>query len=228
MIILVVDDEETIVNNICAYLENSGHNTLKAFDGEQALQMFFKFAPDLIILDLMLPKLMGEEVCKRIRTMSNVPIIMLTAKSSEDSKVYGLDIGADDYITKPFSNRELMSRVNSILRRVQNFKTENYVSFNDGDLQINYQLHSVLKNGKECKLTTTERELLFMLSKFSKKTFSRDELINYVLGSDFDGYDRVIDTHIKNLRYKIEDNTANPKYIITVRGVGYRFGGELL
>ncbi len=222
--VLVVEDEKTINDNICAYLENAGYETVKVYDGQEALDTFHSLAPDMIILDLMLPKVMGEEVCKTIRKQSKIPIIMLTAKVTEESKITGLEIGADDYIVKPFSLRELVVRVNTLFRRVNNFKDENFVSFNNGDLKINYENCTVLKKDVEVNLTKSERNILFSLSKFSKKVFTRDEIINIAMDEDFMGYDRAIDSHIKNLRSKIECNTSKPKYVVTVRGVGYRFG----
>ncbi len=222
--ILVVDDEEVIAKNIKEYLSNSGYNITIASDGEKALEIFSSEKIDLIILDLMLPKITGEEVCAKVRKSSNVPIIMLTAKVTEENKITGLETGADVYLTKPFSLRELLAVVNSLFRRVNNFSDNGFVAFNNNDLKVNYEELVVQKNGVECNLTKTEREILFTLSKYPKKVFTRNELIEIVLGEDFEGYDRAIDSHIKNLRSKIEDNTAEPKYILTVRGIGYKFG----
>ncbi len=223
-LIMIVEDQKTISNNIRVYLEKNNYKVIQAYDGLSALDLFYEYTPDLIILDLMIPKLMGEEVCRKIRESSNVPIVMLTAKSSEDSMIEGIDIGADDYLTKPFSMRELITRINSIFRRINNFKNDNFIEYNNGDLKINFVSHIVLKNNVECSLTNTEKEILFTLSKFPKKVFSREELISFIIGDDYDGYNRAIDSHIKNLRHKIESDSSNPKYIITVRGVGYRFG----
>ncbi len=222
--IIVVEDEKIISDNICAYLEKEGYETIKTYAGDEALRIFYDEAPDMIILDLMIPNVSGEEVCKKIRKDSKVPIIMLTAKVSEENKITGLEIGADDYLTKPFSMRELVTRVNTLFRRVNNFEDVSFISFNNGDLKINYESCKVLKNDVDCKLTKSERNILFSLSKFSKKIFTREELIAIALGEEFMGYDRAIDSHIKNLRSKIEDDTSIPKYVITIRGVGYRFG----
>ncbi len=222
--ILVVDDEVVIAKNIQDYLSNSGYNVTVAYDGEKALELFETEKIDLIILDLMLPKLTGEEVCAKVRETSNVPIIMLTAKVTEENRITGLETGADAYVTKPFSLRELLAIVNSVFRRVNNFSENGFVSFNNNDLKINYEELVVQKKGEECNLTKTEREILFILSKYPKKIFTRNELIEIVLGDDFEGYDRAIDSHIKNLRSKIEDNTSEPKYVLTIRGIGYRFG----
>lgn len=223
-LVLIVEDEETIGENISNYLENSGYKTILANDGQKALEIFNSNSVDMIILDLMLPKISGEDVCKKIRENSNIPIIMLTAKVTTDSKVNGLELGADIYLTKPFSLRELITIVKSLFRRVNNFSESNFTEYNKGDLKINFHEQKVIKKNKECKLTKSELNILFSLAKFPKKIFTREELIKIALGEEFDGYDRAIDSHIKNLRGKIEDNTSNPKYIITVRGFGYRFG----
>lgn len=222
--ILVVDDEQQIAKNVSDYLTNSGFKTIIANDGQMALDIFKSENIDMIILDLMLPKLSGEQICTEVRKLSNVPIIMLTAKVTEDSKINGLELGADIYLTKPFSLRELVTIVKTLFRRVDNFVDDDYVSFNDSDLKINYNNQIVLKNNEDCRLTKSELSILFSLSKFPKKIFTREELIKIALGNDFDGYDRAIDSHIKNLRSKIEDNTSNPRYVVTVRGFGYKFG----
>lgn len=224
--VLVVDDEHKIVEAVMAYLENSGYKAISAYDGEKALSMFESMSPDLVILDLMLPKISGEEVCKTIRRTSRVPIIMLTAKIAEDEKINGLNIGADDYIVKPFSPRELIARVNSLLRRsdtgtVPLFHT---MSWNNNDLEIDLNTYMVKKAGKIVNLTPNEFKILCALMKYPKKTFTREELIEIALGIEYDGFERTIDSHIKNLRSKIENDTANPIYIVTVRGVGYKFG----
>ncbi|MFV0440124.1 MAG: response regulator transcription factor [Lachnospirales bacterium] len=222
--ILIVEDEKTIAENISDYLKNNGYKTIIASDGEKALEIFDANDVDMIILDLMLPKISGEDVCIKIRKNSNIPIIMLTAKVVIDSKINGIEIGADIYLTKPFSLRELAITVKSLFRRVNNFSQSNYTEFNNGDLKINFHEQKVIKKGEQCKLTKSEKNILFSLAKYPKKIFTRDELIKIALGEEFDGYDRAIDSHIKNLRSKIEDNTGKPKYVLTVRGVGYRFG----
>lgn len=224
--ILVVEDEKTIRENVREYLKNANYIVLEADNGEDAIDLFYKESPDLIILDLMIPKIMGDVVCQKIRKTSNVPIIMLTAKSGEDEVIEGLVIGADDYITKPFSVKELVARVGSIIRRVDNEFINESVFYNNGDLVINRNLFEVYKNNKLCNLTKTEYSILSTLSEFSNKVFTREELVEIIF-DDFDAYDRVIDTHIKNLRSKIEDDSSKPVYIVTVRGVGYKFGGSL-
>jgi len=226
--ILVVDDEEKIVEVVKSYLENSGYIVYSAFSGRQAMEMYEKVNPSLIILDLMLPDLSGEEICKVIRRRSSVPIIMLTAKVEEEDVLRGLDIGADDYVTKPFSPRQLVARVGALLRRVsgETVPLSGIISFNDGALIIDTLRYEVRKGEKIINLTPYEFKLLLTLVKFPSKVFTREELINLVFGEDFEGYNRTVDTHIKNLRQKIEDDTKNPKYIITVHGIGYRFGGD--
>jgi DNA-binding response OmpR family regulator len=215
------------VEVVKSYLCNSGYTVYEAFTGRQALEMFDKVNPALVVLDLMLPDFTGQEVCKTVRKKSRVPIIMLTAKVEEEDILKGLDLGADDYITKPFSPRELVARAAAVLRRTEeDLPLSNAVSFNNDDLVINYTSHEVKKSGELVNLTPNEFKLLMILVKYPKKVFTRDELIAMVMGDDFEGFDRIIDTHIKNLRQKIETNHKNPQYVLTVHGVGYRFGGE--
>ena len=226
--ILVVDDEPKIVNAIKAYLENSKYIVFTASDGEEALRLFEEACPDLVILDLMLPKITGEDVCQTIRKKSRIPIIMLTAKIQENDIINGFNIGADDYLTKPFSPRELVARVGSLLRRSAEGISPlyNVMSWNNKELQIDFNEMSVKKNGTDVKLTPNEFKLLSTLIKYPRKSFTREELIMIAFGHEYDGYERTIDSHIKNLRNKIEEDTAHPRYIITVRGIGYKFGGE--
>ena len=226
--ILIVDDEVKIAEVVQSYLENNGYTVYKAFNGREALEKFDKFNPSLIILDLMLPDITGEEICKTIRKKSRVPIIMLTAKIDEENILEGLDIGADDYVTKPFSPRQLMARVTALLRRTDEDTALlcNIISFNDDDLIIDPIKYEVKKSGVPVNLTPNEYKILITLLRYPNKVFSRDELITRVIGSEFEGYDRIIDTHIKNLRQKIETDSKKPIYIITVHGIGYRFGGE--
>ncbi len=222
--ILVVDDEQIIAENIKQYLLKEGYNVYIAHNGKVALDIFNSNSIDMLILDLMIPKISGEEVCKKVRKESNIPIVMLTAKVTEENRINGLEIGADVYVTKPFSIRELMVIVRSLFRRVSNFAEDNYIGYNRNILKIDYDQYKVLKNNIDCNLTKRESLILFALSKHPNKIFTREELIEIAMGNDFEGYDRAIDTHIKNLRSKIEDDTSNPEYIITIRGVGYRFG----
>lgn len=226
--ILVVDDEEKIGEVVEAYLHHNGYRVVRALSGKEALEIFEKENPALIVLDLMLPDITGEEVCRTLRKKSRVPIIMLTAKVEEDDILKGLDIGADDYITKPFSPRELVARVTALFRRTSEepIPLTNILEFNDGDLIINILKHEVKKGGKAIILTPNEYKILLTMIKYPAKAFTREELISIALGDDFDGFDRTIDAHIKNLRQKIETDPKNPLYILTVYGTGYRFGGE--
>ncbi len=225
--ILVVDDEEKIVQVIRSYLEHSGFTVYEAYNGVQALEIFDKLTPSLVILDLMLPDISGEEICKQLRTRSKVPIIMLTAKVEENDILNGLEIGADDYVTKPFSPRQLVARVLALLRRTTDdlVPNEDQLSFNRGDLIIDKLKHEVRKNDSVINVTPNEYRILLTLIKYPNKAFTRDELINMALGEDFLGNYRTIDSHIKNLRQKIELDPKDPKYILTIHGIGYRFGG---
>ncbi|MDN5277360.1 MAG: hypothetical protein PWR01_1325 [Clostridiales bacterium] len=226
--ILVVDDEVKIVEVVKSYLESRGYPVDVAYSGKDALDKFEKVNPCLIILDLMLPDIPGEEICQMIRRRSRVPIIMLTAKVDEEDILRGLNIGADDYVTKPFSLRQLVARVEAVLRRVSDdpVPLSSIISFNNGDLVIDTLKYEVKKNGNTVNLTPSEYKLLMTMIKYPDKTFTREELISMAFGDDFDGYDRTIDAHIKNIRQKIESDPKNPKYILTVYGTGYRFGGE--
>jgi len=226
--ILVVDDEPKIVEVVKSYLENSGYVVLEAYDGKQAYEICDKMNPSLIILDLMLPDTTGEEVCRRLRKKSKVPIIMLTAKIEEEDILKGLDIGADDYVTKPFSPRQLVARVEALLRRTEDDSAflSKVISFYDDDLMIDLIHYDIKKKGISVNLTPNEYKILSTMVKYPKKVFTREELISVVIGSDFDGFDRIIDTHMKNIRQKIETDVKSPQYILTVHGVGYRFGGE--
>ena len=225
--LLVADDEEMIREAVASYLESQGYQVFRAENGEEALNILKRELISLVILDLMLPDLPGEEVCVRIRKQSRVPIIMLTAKNVEYDMIHGLDLGADDYITKPFSLKNLSARVQAVLRR----STEDLVplarqfSWNQGDLVIDYDRKEVRKKGEPVALTAIEWKLLAAFTKYPQKIFTRENLIELVFGLDFSGYDRVIDTHIKNLRKKIEDDSKQPVYLCTVHGMGYKFGG---
>ncbi|MCX7745860.1 MAG: response regulator transcription factor [Clostridia bacterium] len=226
--ILVVDDEVKIVEVVKSYLEHHGYMVYEAYNGKEALVAFDSIAPSLVVLDLMLPDMSGEEICKTLRKKSRVPIIMLTAKVEEEDILKGLDIGADDYITKPFSPKQLVARVAAVLRRMSDDTAPlaNIISFNDDDLTLDTLRYEVRKQGSLVNLTPNEYKILMTMVKYPAKVFTRDELINIALGADFEGFDRTIDTHIKNIRQKIESDPKAPKYILTVHGVGYRFGGE--
>lgn len=226
--ILVVDDEPMIREAVSSYLTKQGHHVFCADNGREALRIFSQEAITFVILDLMLPDISGEDVCTAIRKQSRVPIIMLTAKTTEADVIDGLQLGADDYMTKPFSLKELYMRITVILRRTANDLkplTEKY-SWNDGDLCIDFEHSEVHKKGVLLTLTPSEWKILSALIKHPKKVFTREELIELVFGPDFTGYDRAIDTHIKNIRKKVEDDPKKPVYVKTAHGLGYRFGGE--
>ncbi|WP_055667290.1 response regulator transcription factor [Desnuesiella massiliensis] len=226
--ILIVDDELKIIEVVKSYLNKEGYKVYEAMDGKKALQIFDEVNPALVILDLMLPDLSGEELCKTIRKKSRVPIIMLTAKVEEDNVIQGFNLGADDYVTKPFSPRQLIARVKALLRRSEDdiMTLSDISSYNDNELIIDNFRHEVRKNDNLVNLTNTEYKILITMAKYPKKAFTREELVLLTMGDDYDGFDRVIDTHVKNLRQKLEEDTKCPKYIKTVHGVGYKFGGE--
>lgn len=226
--ILVVEDEKNISDVIAAYLEKENFNIFLAYDGEKAMELFSEETIHLIILDLMLPILSGEEVCKRVRSVSNVPIIMLTAKTEEEDKISGLSIGADDYVSKPFSPKELVSRVKALLRRSyrDNTPLAEKLYLNNGDLEVDINKMEVKKSDEEVLLTANEFKILFALISSPQQVLSREQLIEASFGYDYEGFDRTIDTHIKNIRHKIEDNPSTPKYIQTVYGAGYRFNPQ--
>ena len=225
--ILIVEDEEKIVEFVESYLQKNGYEVYKAFNGRDALKLFSSQTIDLVLLDLMLPDISGETICKELRKTSTVPIIMLTAKSQEESILNGLDIGADDYITKPFSPRQMVARVKALLRRVApENKDSDILSFNQGDLVINKADYTVKKAQEPIYLTPSEFKILITLAKRPLKVFTREELIHIAFDGDYLGYDRTIDSHIKNLRAKIEDDPKDCQYIVTVRGIGYKFGRD--
>lgn len=224
--VLVVDDEANIVLALEAFLGNAGYKVITADSGIKGIELFDKFVPDIILLDLMMPEMSGEEVCKAIRQKSRVPIIMLTAKVEEKDILNGLGIGADDYILKPFSLKQLEARIEAILRRtsLEAVPLSNELAFNDGKLVVDGLRHEVRKSGIPIPLTAHEFKLVMTMAKYPSKVFTREELINCVMGEDFEGFDRAIDSHIKNIRLKLEEDSKNPQYIVTVHGVGYRFG----
>jgi DNA-binding response OmpR family regulator len=219
--VLVVDDEKKIVEIIKAYLEREGYQVIVAFDGQSALETAEKQNPDLIILDLMLPELSGLEVCSMIRRRSRVPIIMLTAKDEVTDKIIGLEMGADDYVTKPFDAKELVSRVKAIFRRIGNMdKLEQVLKV--GELEIDTQKRQVSRGSERLELTPIEFDLLKIMAENPGRVFSRMQLLDKVQGDAYEGYERTIDSHIKNLRKKIEVDPEHSEYIITVHGVGYK------
>jgi DNA-binding response OmpR family regulator len=225
--ILVIDDEVKITDVIKSYLETSKYKVFSCHNGRSALNMYNSIKPELIILDLMLPDFCGEDICREIRKVSAVPIIMLTAKSSEDDKIFGLDIGADDYITKPFSPKELIGRVRAVLRRYDektNIKAD-LLTYGSGYLEIDNINYQVKVNSVHANITPNEYKILILLCKNPNKVFTREELVVQIFGFDYQGSDRVVDTHIKNLRHKIEKDSKKPEFILTLHGVGYKFGG---
>ncbi|MHB1452349.1 MAG: response regulator transcription factor [Saccharofermentanales bacterium] len=226
--ILVVDDERKITEVLASYLENSGFMVVCAFSGIEAIRSFESCSPSLILLDLMLPDMSGEDICRTIRKKSSVPVIMLTAKVEEEDILKGLAIGADDYITKPFSPRQVVARVQAVLRRAipVSGSTVNVLSIAGGSLMIDNLQHKVSVYGEDIDLTPNEFKILFTLASYPNKTFTREELIMSALGADFEGFDRAVDSHIKNIRQKIEPEPRTPKFIITIHGIGYRIGGE--
>lgn len=227
--ILVVDDEQMIREAVSSYLEKQGYHVFTAETGEDALRIFEEQIISFVILDLMLPDLSGEEICTIIRQRSRVPIIMLTAKTMEDDMLNGLELGADDYITKPFGLKNLFARMQAILRRsTQDLKPlAAKMNWNNGELVIDYERREVHKRGKVVMMTPIEWKILSAFTKYPQRVFTRENLIEVAFDLNFDGYDRVIDTHIKNLRKKIEDDPKKPIYIRTVRGIGYKFGGDV-
>jgi len=221
--ILVIDDEKELREVVALYLEQEGFNVMQAGDGVSAVKMFHDEKPDLVILDLMLPDIPGEKVCNVIRENHDTPIIMLTSKSGEESRIGGLEMGADDYITKPFSPKELVARVKVILRRIG--KT----AVNQPDvrkLMIDEKSYTVKKDDKPIDLTPIEFKILTTMYRNPGRTYTREQLITYALGYEYEGMSRTIDSHIKNIRQKIEDDPARPEFIRTVFGVGYKFVEE--
>jgi len=225
-LILVVDDQPKIVKQARDYLEKAGFQVVGAADGQMSLDLARRERPDLIVLDLNLPGIDGLDVCRALRRQSDVPIIMLTARVGEADRLIGLELGADDYISKPFSPRELVARVRAVLRRVRGGVHRPGV-IRAGDLEIDIPGHRVTVEGEPCHLTRTEFDLLEALAQSPGQAFTREQLLDRLHGVAYDGYDRSIDAHIKNLRQKIEPDPSEPRYIVTVYGVGYRFTDEL-
>ncbi len=221
--IVVIDDDPSVQEVVRAYLEKDGYIVFVAGTAGDGLDLTARIKPGLVVLDLMLPDRPGEQVAHEIRERSDVPILMLTAKASEDERVSGLALGADDYLTKPFSPRELVARVRAILRRTHGVEPLVAVmNFDDGALEIDTVQHQVRRDGVDVELTPNEYKLLVTLARFPGRAYSRFELINQVQGYEYEGYERTIDAHVKNLRKKIEPDPKHPRYVETVFGVGYR------
>ena len=230
MRILVVDDEKLLVKGLKFNLENDGYEVDGAYDGKQALELFEKNKYDLVLLDLMLPEVSGLEVCRAIRETSNVPVIMVTAKTEGIDKLIGFEYGADDYVTKPYDILELKARIRVILKRVMTTsqaqkKAEQAETFESEALKINFKNRSVIANGKEVDLTAKEFDLLSIFIKNPSQVFSRDKLLELGWGKDYPGDNRTVDVHIRKIREKLEEDDANPKIILTKWGVGYYFKG---
>jgi len=223
--ILVVDDEPQIVRFVRAYLEDAGYRVVTAGDGQAALFVARHEKPDLVILDLMMPGMDGWDFIRRYRQERETPVIMLTARVEETDQVLGLELGADDYVTKPFSPRALVARVRAVLRRAQGTPTPSAV-LRGGDIVLDREAHTVRVGGQEANLTPTEFDLLEVLMTTPGRVFSRAELLDRVLGDKADVFERTIDAHVKNLRRKIEPDSARPHYVITVRGTGYKFNED--
>ncbi len=219
--VLVVDDDVKTVELVKLYLNRDGYRVLTAYDGVEALRLAREGHPDLIVLDLMLPGIDGLEICRTLRQESDVPIIMLTAKTTDQDKLTGLNLGADDYVTKPFSPRELAARVRAILRRLPGERGPDKIQH--GELTVDFIKHEAFLSDRPLNLTAIEFKLLGVLAKEPGRVFSRAQLIEKALGYDFEGFDRTIDVHILNLRRKLEADPSRPRYIKTVYGAGYKF-----
>ena len=228
--VLIVEDDKAIVELLEIHIKDLDCEVLKAYDGKQGLELALKHMPDLVILDVSMPKMDGFEVCQKIRAKQNTPIMMLTAKSEEIDRVLGLEIGADDYLTKPFSIRELVARIKAIFRRTKmNTEVKEEV---DGllkfeGLTIDIEKRKILQGNKKVDLSPKEFELLVLMASKPGRSYSRSDLLNLIWGYDFDGYEHTVNSHINRLRAKIEDDMANPNFIITSWGVGYKFNEDI-
>ncbi|MDM5317856.1 response regulator transcription factor [Fictibacillus sp. b24] len=224
--ILIVEDEPKLSEVVSSYLKTEGFNTLEALNANDALKQIKNHSIDFVVLDLMLPDMSGEELCQRIRQKHTLPILMLTAKVKEEERINGLALGADDYMAKPFSPRELVMRIKTILRRSGNGELlAEQITYNGGELKIDASKQEVFVKGEPVNLTPNEYKLLLTFGRHPNRVFSREELVEKILGFDFEGDSRTIDQHVKNLRYKLEIDPKNPNYIVTVFGVGYKFTG---
>ncbi len=223
--VLIVEDDPDTANLVQLYLRRDGYKVLSAPDGREGLKLAQDAGPDLVVLDLMLPGMDGLEVCRELRRNSNVPIIMLTARVEEEDRLEGLNLGADDYVTKPFSPRELAARVRAVLRRTaRDAAEEGPLRLVVGDITVDLEKRTIQSGEDRVNLTPTEYRLLVLLMREPGRTFSRDQIIDRVFGYDFDGFDRTVDAHVSNLRSKMEADPDKPRYLQTVYGVGYRFG----
>ena len=221
--ILVVDDERKIVEILQAYLERDGYQVITAYDGRSALELARSNSPDLIILDLMLPEVSGWDVCRELRGESDVPIIMLTARDDTTEKIIGLELGADDYVTKPFDPKEIISRARAVLRR-SDIKTVSKSTITVGEITIDTNKRMVCRGDQNIELTPLEFDLLKVMAENPGRVYSRMQLLDKVQGDAYEGYERTVDSHIKNLRKKLELDPEHPVYLITIYGVGYKLG----
>ncbi|MDF2634892.1 MAG: two component transcriptional regulator, winged helix family [Pelosinus sp.] len=223
--VLIVDDDIKLVTLLQTYFEKDGCLTYTAGNGLDALQIVREYKPDIMVLDLMLPGLNGLDVCRKIRNDNDIPIIMLTARDEERDRLVGLEIGADDYVTKPFSPKEVVARARAILRRA-NKAVSRSQTIVAGRLVIDLERHQVSKGGERLELTPTEFKILELLAGNAGRVYSRLQIVEHTQGYTFEGYERTIDAHIKNLRRKVEDNPKEPQYIQTIYGIGYKFASE--
>lgn len=228
MNILIIEDEERVADIMTKYLEKENYTVHTAYTGKSGLDLFYKHNMDVVLLDLMLPDIQGEEICKEMRSISNVYIFMITAKGTLDNKVEGFKIGADEYLVKPVSPRELVARVKALEVRKEREENRDTLIFDKGNMKIYLEERIVKIKDETILLTPNEFDLLYQLASSPGRVFTREQLIEAVMGIDFDGFDRTIDVHIKNLRKKIEEDTKNPKYIKTVTGIGYKFEGTVV
>ncbi len=224
--VLIVEDDRNTAALVATYLEREGFATVTAYDGEMALEMARQYHPRFVILDVMLPKVDGWDVCRKLRQTSDVPILMLTAREEEIDRIMGLSLGADDYVVKPFSPRELVERVKAILRRAGSGSRQTAAVLSHGGLELDPEKRKVLRNGRPVDLTSSEYKLLYALMSAPGRAFSRDELLNHCYPHGEVVIDRVIDVHIGKLRQKIEEDPSKPRHILTVRGYGYRFAED--
>lgn len=226
--ILIAEDDPKIANVVRVYLENDGYRVVHAEKGREVLALAEKEPPLLVILDLMLPDMSGEEVCQELKEMGDIPVIILTSKGSEEERLAGFALGADDYVVKPFSPRELLFRVKAVLKRSRKEELEgtSLLSFNGGELTLDSRNYQAMRKGETVSLTPTEFNVLFTLASAPQKVFTREELVKKALGYQFEGYERSVDAHVKNVRHKLGDDPRHPTYIQTIYGVGYRFSGR--
>ena len=221
--VLVIEDEESFRDALQFMLSREGFDVVLAADGAEGMKQFDAKNPDIVLLDLMLPEVSGTEVCKYIRTKSNVPVIMLTAKDTEIDKVVGLELGADDYVTKPFSTRELLARIKAVLRRGSDIELDTIGMVEGGPIRMDVERHALTVNGEAVAMPLKEFELLEFLMRNSGRVLTRGQLMDRIWGSNYVGDGKTLDVHVKRIRSKIEPDPANPVYLTTVRGLGYRF-----